>query len=616
YRTGDQVRWTADGNIEYIGRMDGQVKLRGLRIELGEVDTMMSRFPSIRQAAAAVREVAGSQHLCGYFTVNEGMTVNEDELKEFMRQNLTDFMIPDFFVSLDTMPLTPNGKIDKKKLPLPESSSVQDYVEPRNDVERFFCETVAKTLNLERVGITDNFFQIGGTSLIAMRLAVAVSKGGYNMVYKDLFDYPTPEAMARFVTNDGSTSSPANDNDNDNNQSYDYDRINHIVSRNNIDTYLGDTSQYALGTVFLTGATGYLGIHVLHELLENPDIPAIYCLVRGSKNYAALSRLQTLLYYYFDNTYEEQVGKRMFIIEGDVTKPFDYVNVPIDTVINCAANVKHFSAGTDIEDINIGGTLNCINLCLRTGARFIHTSTGSVGGSTVSDDKNITPHILLENELWFGQDLDNKYALSKFIAEREVLEAIAEKGLKAKIMRMGNLGPRSTDGEFQVNFHSNAFMGQLKGFQTLQAIPYSAMTTQTEFSPIDDAARAICLLATTNDNCTIYHVLNSHRPLYMDVISCINKIGCTVHPIDNQAFETILQEALQDNNKADILQSMLAYSTRSDGKMCVENSYASDYTTQVLLHLGFQWDMTTWDYIEQFLLKIKSLGFFDDDYIR
>ena len=618
YRTGDQVRWTADGNIEYIGRMDGQVKLRGLRIELGEVDTMMSRFPAIRQAAAAVMEVAGSQHLCGYFTVKDDMAVNEDELKEFMRQNLTDFMIPDFFVPLDTMPLTPNGKIDKKKLPIPEAGSVQNYVEPRNDVERFFCETVAKTLNLERVGITDNFFQIGGTSLIAMRLAVAVSKGGYNMVYKDLFDYPTPEAMARFVTNDGSTSLPTNDNDNDNdnNQPYDYDRINHIVSRNNIDTYLGDTSQYALGTVFLTGATGYLGIHVLHELLENPDIPAIYCLVRGSKNYAALSRLRTLLYYYFDNTYEEQVGKRMFIIEGDVTKPFDYVNVPIDTVINCAANVKHFSAGTDIEDINIGGTLNCIDLCLRTGARFIHTSTGSVGGSTVSDDKNITPHILLENELWFGQDLDNKYALSKFIAEREVLEAIAEKGLKAKIMRMGNLGPRSTDGEFQVNFHSNAFMGQLKGFQTLQAIPYSAMTTQTEFSPIDDAARAICLLATTNDNCTIYHVLNSHRPLYMDVINCINKIGCTVHSIDDQAFETILQEALQDNNKADILQSMLAYSTRSDGKTCVENTYTSDYTTQVLLHLGFQWDMTTWDYIEQFLLKIQSLGFFDDDYIR
>ncbi len=619
YRTGDQVRWTADGNIEYIGRMDGQVKLRGLRIELGEVETMMTRFPAIRLAAAAVRDVAGSQHLCGYFTVKEGMTVSEDELKEFMRQSLTDFMIPDFFVLLDTMPLTPNGKIDKKKLPIPDSNSVQDYVEPRNDVERFFCEVVAKTLNLERVGITDNFFQIGGTSLIAMRLAVAISKGGYNMVYKDLFDHPTPEDMARFVTgtqiSDPSTSSGQAQNDTTI-TGYDYSRINHIVSNNNIGTYLSDTSQHTLGTVFLTGATGYLGIHVLHELLENPDIPAIYCLVRGSKNYAALSRLQTLLYYYFDNTYKDLVGKRLFIIEGDVTKPFDYVNVHIDTVINCAANVKHFSAGTDIEDINIGGTINCIDLCLRTGARFIHTSTGSVGGLTVSDDKNVTPHILLEKELWFGQDLDNKYVLSKFIAERKVLEAIAEKGLKAKIMRMGNLGPRSTDGEFQVNFHSNAFMGQLKGFQTLQAIPYSAMPTQAEFSPIDDAARAICLLSTTNDNCTIYHAINSHRPLYMDIIKCINKIGFTIRPIDNQAFEAILQDALQDNNKADILQSMLAYSTRSDGKTCVENTYASDYTTQVLLHLGFQWDMTTWDYIEQFLLKIQSLGFFDEDYVR
>ncbi|MCQ2096159.1 MAG: amino acid adenylation domain-containing protein [Bacteroidaceae bacterium] len=612
YRTGDQVRWNASGNIEFIGRMDGQVKLRGLRIELGEVDTVMSRFPSVRQAVAAVKEVSGSQHLCGYYVAKDGMTVSEDALKDFMRESLTGFMIPDFFVCLDAMPLTPNGKIDRKKLPAPESGSVQDYVEPRNGVERFFCDVVAQTLNLERVGATDDFFQIGGTSLIAMRLVVAVSKGGYNMVYKDLFDNPTPEAMARFVSG-GTVGSGGNGNEEDTEiTDYDYSRIDGVVGCNTLDTYLNDTSRHSLGNVFLTGATGYLGIHVLHELLEDSEIPAIYCLVRGNKKVSGLSRLRTLLYYYFDTAHKDQEGKRLFVIEGDVTKPFDYVDVHIDTVINCAANVKHFSSGTDIEDINIGGTLNCIDLCLRTGARLIHTSTGSVGGFTVSDDKRVKPHVLLENELYFGQNLDNKYARSKFVAERAVLEAIAERGLKAKIMRLGNLGPRSSDGEFQVNFHSNAFMGQLKAYNTLQAMPYTAMTEQTEFSPIDDAARAICLLSTTNDECTIFHVLNSHRPLYMDIIKCMNLSGYNILNTDERTFTAILQEALNDPAKTDILQSVLAYSSRSDEKFTITNSYASDYTTQVLLHLGFQWNMTTWDYMERFIQKITSFGFFDN----
>ena len=323
-----------------------------------------------------------------------------------------------------------------------------------------------------------------------------------------------------------------------------------------------------------------------------------------------------MLFYYFNDICQEEVGKRLFAFEGDVTKPIELGDIHIDTVINCAANVKHFSAGTDIEDINIGGALNCIDLCLRTGATFIHTSTGSVSGVTLSDNPHPMPHILLENELYFGQVLDNKYLRSKFLAERAILEAVAEKGLKAKIMRLGNLAPRSSDGEFQVNFHSNSFMGRLKAYQTLGAIPYSGLTAKTEFSPIDETARAICLLAGTNSDCVIFNVFNPHRALYLDLVDRMNRMGHRIRAVGGNEFERILQEALKDPKNADILQSMLAYTSRSDGKTAVFNSYASDYTTQVLYHLGFQWNTTTWDYMEQFLTQIQALEFFDDDYNR
>ena len=612
YKSGDYAKWDENGNVVILGRTDHQVKLNGLRIELGEIESVMGQQPGIRQCVVLVKKVGAQDKLVAYYTTDG--PCDEDAVKSGMAEHLTYYMVPGIFVRLDAMPVTPAGKTDIKNLPEPVAE-VREYVGPRNDVERFFCKAIAETLNLERVGVNDNFFEIGGTSLVAMRLSVTISHGGYNVAYKDIFEHPTPAEMAGFVSGNAVQTDVVSKVD-DEISNYDYNRFEKIVKANVIDTYLNDQSTRKLGRVFLTGATGYLGVHILYELLVNPEIPAVYCLVRGNKAISAASRLHTLLYYYFGSSFKEEDGKRLFVIEGDVTKPFDLFNESVDTIINCAANVKHFSAGTDIEDINIGGVRNCIELALRMGALFIQTSTGSVGGITISGEKHPKPHTLLENELYFGQSLDNKYLHSKFLAERAVLEAIAERGLKAKIMRLGNLAPRSQDGEFQMNFHSNSYMGRLKAYQTLGAVPYSALVSQTEFSPIDDTARAVLLLSATNSDCVIFNVVNSHRSLVMDVINCMNKIGYAIEAVDSVRFADIMNNALKDAGKAEILQSMLAYSSRSDGQSVVFNNYGSDYTSEVLLHLGFHWNITTWDYMEQFLLQIQSLGFFDEDYER
>lgn len=612
YKSGDYAKWTDNGQVMILGRTDSQVKLNGLRIELGEIETVMGEQSGVHQCVVAIRKVGQQDKLVAWFTADGPCT--PDSIREGMSERLTPYMVPNILMELKEMPVSPSGKIDMKKLPEPTVAE-RGYVAPKNSLEKFFCDAIAQVLKLEKVGAKDNFFEIGGTSLVAMRLSVAISRGGYRLAYKDIFDNPTPAAMAAFV-NGGAVIPNGLPEDDTEISGYDYGRFADIVSRNNSSTYFKDTSARPLGTVLLTGATGYLGVHVLRELLEDKSVPAVWCLVRGQKNASAMTRIQTMLFYYFNDICQEEVGKRLFAFEGDVTKPIELGDIHIDTVINCAANVKHFSAGTDIEDINIGGALNCIDLCLRTGATFIHTSTGSVSGVTLSDNPHPMPHILLENELYFGQVLDNKYLRSKFLAERAILEAVAEKGLKAKIMRLGNLAPRSSDGEFQVNFHSNSFMGRLKAYQTLGAIPYSALMAKTEFSPIDETARAICLLAGTNSDCVIFNVFNPHRALYLDLVDCMNRMGHRIRAVGGNEFERILQEALKDPKNADILQSMLAYTSRSDGKTAVFNSYASDYTTQVLYHLGFQWNTTTWDYMEQFLTQIQALEFFDDDYNR
>ena len=166
YRTGDLVRWTPNG-LSFVGRTDDQVKVRGFRIELGEVETVLTRYPGINQAVATVREDRpGDRRLVGYVTG----TANPDTLRAHAAKLLPDYMIPAAFVILDRLPLTPNGKIDKSALPAPDYTTGETYRQPRTAHEELLCGLFAEVLGLPRVGIDDSFFELGGNSLLAVRL--------------------------------------------------------------------------------------------------------------------------------------------------------------------------------------------------------------------------------------------------------------------------------------------------------------------------------------------------------------------------------------------------------------------------------------------------------------
>src|SRR5574344_1613415 len=623
YHTGDLAQWNEEGELEYLGRIDNQVKLRGFRIEMGEIESRAVSFrEDIKSVAAEVKEIHGTQHLCLYY-VSE-VEINEEDLKTHLAATLTEYMVPDVFMRLDVMPMTPNGKIDRKGLPVPVLAR-KEYVEPATELEHYFCDTFARILKLEKVGATDHFFQIGGSSLIAMRAVAAFVKDGYRIVYAELFNHPTPRSLAALIDDQKANKDDMKSDWAVELESYDYSKIDQVLKDNNLGIYQKcKEEKQSLSTVLLTGATGYLGIHVLHELLHDESVSRIYCIIRDNKQLSGSSRLRTLLFYYFDKTYEEQFGKRLIIINGDLTdaKSFDEVERQMKgitssiTVINCAANVKHFSAGTDIEDVNIGGVKNCISFCLHSGARLIHTSTGSICGGFISET-HVIQRQLKENELYFGQVLGSKYTYSKFIAERMVLEAIATRGLNGKIMRLGNLSARSTDGEFQINFHTNSFVGRLKAYQMLQCMPYSLVDMQVEFSPINEVARAIILLSSTPRECTVFQPMNIHSQLFGDVLGCMRHIGYNIRKVEDDEFKKVVTVALENTQKASILQSLLAYNVnKSKGKNVVFNVTDSEYTAQVLYRLGFSWSITTWDYIENFEKILQKMGLFDDDYTR
>ena len=624
YRTGDYAMWTKDGNVIIMGRTDNQVKLNGLRIELGEIETVMSQQKGMRQCVAVIKKLGSIDKLIGYYTVDEsvaGIPVEEYEnrMREDMSVKLTPYMVPGIFVRLDEMPLTPVGKTDIKRLPMPELLS-GGYVAPGNDVEKTFCDIFSKILKVERVGAEDNFFEMGGTSLVAMQLIAEAAKAGYSMVYKNVFDNATPKLLARMLKPElyNEQAKRRNLPMIEEIEAYDYSQLDEVLAANTLDSFRNGKCYERMGDVFLTGATGFLGIHVLHNLIGRDDVPHIYCLVRGGRTISAESRVRTLLFYYFGQKYEEQFKDRIIVIDGDVTDAgvFERFDAHIDVLFNCAANVKHFSAGTDIEDINVKGCRNCIDLCVRTGARFIQTSTGSIAGLTVSDTP-VAPHFLNERDLYYGQQLTSKYTASKFLAERDVLDAVRNRGLKGKVMRLGNLSARSTDGEFQINFRSNNAMAALKAYQVLGCIPYEKDNAYSEFSPINEVADAVVRLSLTPDACTIFQPGNVHWPPYGDTIDCMNHIGIPIERVENEEFQRRLAEAMQDPGKSELVQSLVAYKEENDGLFRVANGWETKaYTAQVLLRLGFRWTFTTWDYVENYLRCLQGLGVFDNDFRR
>ena len=598
YKSGDYARWTEEGDVVILGRTDNQIKLRGLRIELGEVEAALAAVEGIKNVVVKISKIKGIEHLCAYFTADRPIDI--PALKIELGKTLTKYMIPTAYKQMERMPITPNGKTDIKNLPEPELALSGDYEAPHNEVEKAFCDIFATILQLDKVGATDNFFELGGTSLVVTRVIIEADKVGHHVSYGDVFANPTPRKLATLL---GATTQPViNDEKIDN---FDYTAINNLLQRNTLDAFRHGERQ-KLGNVLITGSTGYLGIHILHDLIDS-DAQNIYCMVRGKTIEAAESRLRTLLFYYFSNAYKDLFGKRLHIVLGDVTADFDE-NLKVDTVFNCAAVVKHFSEGTEIEDVNIGGAQRCVEFCIKTGAKLIHVSTASTRGLWVGEIKN---DVYTEQRLYMGQYLGNQYVYSKYMAERIILDAVALHGLNAKIMRVGNLAARSYDGEFQANFSTNSFMGRIRIYHMLGCCPYALRNKKVEFSPINEVAHAIVLLSTTPKECTVFHPYNIHGQFLGDVLAELSTINESIRFVEMDEFQRAMDEAGQDPQKAKQMAALLAYQDMGHGQKTADVQRDNDYTTQVLYRLGFAWSPTSWDYVERMLAAISGFGFFE-----
>ena len=607
YSTGDLAKWDENGIINFVGRNDSQIKINGHRIELGEIESCIYLYPNIEKNVVLLDK---NNKLTCYFSSDQ--QINISDLKAFMQRKLPLYYIPNFFVQVDSFKLTQNGKIDKKALQKIKIDTSNTYIPPESEYQKKLVSVFETILGMNHIGITDNFFELGGDSLLAIKLQIEAFNNGLDISYKDIFNYPTVKQLSENI----STATVHKYND-----EYDYTQINELLKKNsyNLGTIL---TKKKLKNVLLTGSTGFMGSHILDALLRKTKCN-IYCLVRVKDNNDPQVRLLNTLRFYFGNKYDKEIFNRIVVIEGDIAKDnlgldeiyYEKLGFSIDCVINSAAIVKHYGNLDTFTSTNIQGAKNIIEFCSKFGCKLFHLSTLSVSGNLFETDSykvaDLSKDIIFnEQKLYIGQDLSNVYIYTKFIAERLILENIINGKLDAKIIRLGNITNRYSDGIFQINVSENAFLNRINSILHIGYIPDYLLDRYIEFSPVDLCAEAILKLVFEKSNMTIYHVYNNNHISFKDLVKILTNLKVPLEIVDKETFNKKVKKLSHNEETKNIISGII-----NDFDKNKELSYntnikiQNNITNKFLRALSFRWPKVNEKYLRKYIIYLKSIGY-------
>lgn len=613
YKSGDIAKLLDTGMLEYVGRSDSQLKIRGHRIEIGEIEDHFARLDQIQNVAVIPKKESDGQNmLVGYFTSKDGSTLSVSDIKAELTEKLPSYFVPKWICQLDEMPIAPTGKINRKAMiSLPHVERHEDRpdrVMPETETESIILDAWKEILQHDDFGVEDSFFNIGGDSLRVIHVLVILKPHYPQLKIADFFAEKTVRALARRVEVLALSAAVVTDS---------------VVTEGMI-TQLSEhpvelTSQLGYPLirepehVLLTGATGYLGSHVLQQLILNSST-RIYTLVRRPSNgITAMERLTNVLEGYFGKQLTDQLSTRVEIIEGDLEQlnlglsdeQRAYVQDRIDRVIHCAADVRHFGDADQFAKTNVEGTVALLDLIRsKPGASFHHVSTMGI------------PEDLALSGQWesslqydrFPADLhvDNLYSDSKLEAEK-VLMIAAEEGVPVSIYRAGNLTCHSETGRFQSNIDSNAFYRMIKAMLLLGKAP--AADWMVDFTPINYASEAIVHLALRQDTAgRVFHICNPEPIRYDELIRSVNRAGYEVETLPFADYTRWLFDA-SISKEPEALQLAIAQ-LEGDGAKDSAYIYACPVTTAYVEPAGISCAKTDDRFISAMLDYAVQIGYF------
>lgn len=539
YKTGDLARYLPDGTIEFLGRIDHQVKIRGFRIELGEIESVLSDYQHVQECVVICREdTPGNKRLVAYVVGDDDLDISA--LKEYIKQKLPDYMVPSVVVPLTSLPLSPSGKIDRKALPAPSAvfSQSSDFVAPKTESQIRIASLFAEILSLhpQSISLEDSFFELGGHSLLATQLMFRIREAfEINLSLRALFDYPSVSDLASAIDHALVTGDYQS-------QTWDLEAEAALAPDIQPSTAIAPIVS-PMERIFLTGATGFLGIHLLSELLTTTDA-TVYCLVRAEHIDAGKERLLNKLE--ATGLWSDNFTSRIIPIIGDLgssrfgLSATEYNNLcqEIDVVYHAGAYVNHVWSYPILKDANVLGTQDVLRLASLGKLKPVHyVSTISVLSTSQTDQP------ILESATANYYDLPKVgYVQTKWVAEQLVWEA-AKRGLPITIYRPSRISGHSQTG---VSSFDDLLSRRVKGCIRLKCFP-SWSGLAENLVPVDYVSRAIVCLSQQNRLFgKAFHLINPKSVHLREIFDWVRSLGYSLQEIDYTHWRSKLIEDMEN----------------------------------------------------------------------
>lgn len=532
YKTGDHGIRLNNGEILYKGRKDSQVKIRGFRIELNEIQDKLDKYMKVESSVVAVKNINDENYVIAYYKQKDENAQNaEKDIKDYLGNELPNYMIPHFFVRVDDFPLNANGKVDKAKLL--EMDIMQNEIflaNQENGKKKEVLEIWRNILGNQSLGLDDNFFENGGHSILATKLVYIMKETVLpEATLQILLENNTVNKFVGALEIDSSGSMEAlMEKDSTLDRSL-MEKIRKICTK---------PVQFEKN-MMITGGTGFLGAHLLNKLLRELENVKIYCLVR----FPSRNRLKDTLTKY--GLWQDEFESRIVVIEGDFSKhQFGLDDMTYEKLSNDVSHVYHVGAETNFFEpyskskvSNVDGVVEIIKFASSyTRKNIYYASTLSVLTGERKWDE--------EDELVYSPDLMIGYSQSKWVAEKLLLEA-REYGLTIDIFRLGRISSNSLNGVWN---EKDMLYKVFESFIEQRILPFKE-EIHFELMPVDFVSEFMYKISRLNENqkLGIYHMFNDQRVSSEFVTSFFEKNNIPYSNMDLQEWLQSLKEKTQSN---------------------------------------------------------------------
>ena len=545
YRTGDLGAWTPEGNLEVVGRIDRQLKIRGFRVEPGEVEATLAAHELVGNVAVTDYEQNGQRRLAAYYTVPRGAALDAGELRDFAAGFLPDYLVPTAFVALPELPLKVNGKVDLVALPAPVTAESEEDGDDESTVVSLFERGVARlwcqVLERDRIGPNDNFFALGGNSILAAELLAKV-RGTFGVMITQvrplirlLLEDASLRSFALAVQAARAGTLPGDDTR----------RRVDFAAESELDVPINATAADEPSWrdpkhVFLTGATGFLGTYLLRELLSTTDA-VVHCLVRADDTDTAMARLQsTAVHYHGDDLAQHRIAGRVVAVPGDLAAPglglseedFDRLARTVDVIHHPGGLVNFIYPYSHMRPANVEGTREIIRMAARHRNIPVHyTSTMAVvAGFGTAGIRHVDEHTPLAH----ADHLSVGYVESKWVAEA-LLQGAAERGLPVAIYRAADISGDQVTGAWNT---ATEMCAMKKFVVDTGTAPVAELPL--DYTPVDVFAAAVAHIAVTSlPRGDVYHLTN---PGKVNIAELVGRLRARGHKIRDVSWQDWLDE--------------------------------------------------------------------------